>query len=115
MGGTEPGRTEFEPVAQGEGWREERPDCTSSSSSRRAGTGSPAASRTTPDGTVNVLNLVEGDEAVVESPSADFEPFVVHYAETFIVPASVGALPHPSARPRAETPLATVKAYVREP
>jgi mannose-6-phosphate isomerase class I len=42
------------------------------------------------DGTVNVLNLVEGAEAVVESPDGAFEPFVVHYAETFIVPASVG-------------------------
>ncbi|KQO63441.1 class I mannose-6-phosphate isomerase [Curtobacterium sp. Leaf261] len=41
-------------------------------------------------GTVNVLNLVEGAEAVVESPTGAFEPFVVHYAETFIVPASVG-------------------------
>ena len=39
---------------------------------------------------MNVLNLVEGDEAVVESPSGEFEPFVVHYAETFIVPACVG-------------------------
>ena len=42
-------------------------------------------------GTVNVLNLVEGDEAIVESPTGAFEPFVVHYAETFIVPAAVGA------------------------
>jgi hypothetical protein len=37
-----------------------------------------------------VLNLVEGDEVVVESPSGAFAPFVVHYAETFIVPAAVG-------------------------
>ena len=41
-------------------------------------------------GTVNVLNLVEGAEAVVESPTGAFAPFVVHYAETFIVPAQVG-------------------------
>jgi mannose-6-phosphate isomerase class I len=39
---------------------------------------------------VHVLNLVEGEEAVVESPCAEFEPFHVHYAETFIVPAHVG-------------------------
>ena len=37
-----------------------------------------------------MLNLVEGDEVVVESPSGAFAPFVVHYAETFIVPAAVG-------------------------
>ena len=41
-------------------------------------------------GGVNVLNLVEGREAIVESPDEAFEPFVIHYAETFIVPAAVG-------------------------
>lgn len=38
---------------------------------------------------VHVLNLVEGKEAIVESLFATFEPFHVHYAETFIVPAQV--------------------------
>ncbi|GAA1441680.1 class I mannose-6-phosphate isomerase [Leifsonia poae] len=42
------------------------------------------------DGTVNVLNLVEGDVVEVASPTGAFEPYRVHYAETFIVPASVG-------------------------
>lgn len=42
-------------------------------------------------GSVNVLNLVEGDEAIITSPTEAFAPFVVHYAETFIIPASVGA------------------------
>nr|MBD3622980.1 class I mannose-6-phosphate isomerase [Sunxiuqinia sp.] len=41
------------------------------------------------DGGVQVICLVEGDEVIVESPSGAFEPFVVHYAEVFIVPASV--------------------------
>lgn len=65
-------------------------------------------------GTVNVLNLVEGEEAVVESPSGSFEPFVVHYAETFIVPAQVGAY---TIRPYGQavgSRLATIKAYVRD-
>lgn len=35
---------------------------------------------------VNVLNLVEGEEAVIESTDGSFEPFEVHYGETFIVP-----------------------------
>ena len=64
-------------------------------------------------GGVNVLNLVQGAEAVVESPSHAFEPFVVHYAETFIVPASVGKY---TIRPYGEavgTECATMKAYVR--
>jgi hypothetical protein len=40
---------------------------------------------------VNVLNLVQGDGAVVESPTGAFEPFLVGFAETFIVPANVGS------------------------
>ena len=41
-------------------------------------------------GSVNVLNLVEGRECVVESLHGEFEPFPVHYAETFIIPEKVG-------------------------
>lgn len=41
------------------------------------------------EGSVNVLNLVEGEEAIVESPDGSFEPMVVHYAETFVIPESV--------------------------
>lgn len=64
-------------------------------------------------GTVNVLNLVEGTEALVESPTAAFPPFVVHYAETFIVPAAVGAYTiSPTEASRGQC-LATVKASVR--
>ncbi|GAA5145915.1 class I mannose-6-phosphate isomerase [Microbacterium pseudoresistens] len=65
------------------------------------------------DGTVNVINLVEGDEARVVSPTGAFEPYVVHYAETFIVPASVGRYRiERTERTRSER-LATIKAYVR--
>lgn len=38
---------------------------------------------------VNVLNLVEGDEIIVEPEDGSFPPLTVNYAETFIVPASV--------------------------
>jgi mannose-6-phosphate isomerase class I len=41
------------------------------------------------DGSVHVLNLVEGKEAIVESPTGKFDPFIVHYAETFFIPAGV--------------------------
>jgi len=66
------------------------------------------------NGTVNVLNLIEGEEAIVESPTGAFEPFIVHYAETFIVPAQVGSYtirPHGAAQGKR---CATIKAFVRE-
>jgi mannose-6-phosphate isomerase class I len=65
------------------------------------------------NGGVNVLCLVEGREVIVESPEKKFRPFVVHYAETFVVPASVGAY---TIRPYGESEnkkCATVKAFVR--
>ena len=64
-------------------------------------------------GTVNVLNLVEGAAALVESPTDAFEPMTVRYAET--LPAAVGAY---RVRPLAgarSSPLGTIKAYVRSP
>ena len=64
-------------------------------------------------GSVNVLNLVEGREVVVESPSGSFEPFVVHYAETFIIPEAVREY---TIRPFGEsegTECATIKAFVK--
>ena len=64
-------------------------------------------------GTVNVLNLVEGDQVEVFSPIDAFPPMVINYAETFIVPAEVGRY---SIRPSAHSSsprFGTVKAYVR--
>ena len=64
-------------------------------------------------GGVNVLNLCEGREAIVESPNGAFDPFVVHFAETFIIPAAVGEY---VIRPHGESEgkrCATIKAYVR--
>jgi mannose-6-phosphate isomerase class I len=65
------------------------------------------------EGTVNVLNLVEGDVVEVVSPTNAFEPHRIHYAETFIVPASVGPyLIRRTADSTSET-FATVAASVR--
>lgn len=102
-----------EQLAEGQGWREERTGLHELEfiEVRRHWFTDAVPHHTA--GTVNVLNLVEGAEAVVESPTGAFEPFVVHYAETFIVPAAVGAYtirPHGSA---VGTECATVKAFVR--
>lgn len=79
-----------EPLAAGTGWREERTGLHALEfiETRRYWFTSPVPHDT--QGTVHVLNLIEGDRAVVESPSGAFDPFIVNYAETFIVPAAVG-------------------------
>jgi mannose-6-phosphate isomerase class I len=64
-------------------------------------------------GGVNVLNLVEGEEAIVESPANAFEPFIVHYAETFIIPAAVGEYTIAPYGKSEGKEVATLKAYVR--
>ncbi|MCB9267259.1 MAG: class I mannose-6-phosphate isomerase [Lewinellaceae bacterium] len=103
----------IEPVAEGKGWREEKTGLHKLEfiESRRHWFTGKVDHHT--GGGVNVLNLVEGREAIVESPDGAFEPFVVHYAETFIVPAAVGAY---SIRPYGESEgkeCATIKAFVR--
>ncbi|MFA5526538.1 MAG: class I mannose-6-phosphate isomerase [Acholeplasmataceae bacterium] len=41
------------------------------------------------NGSVNMGNLVEGKSAIIESLDGAFKPFEVHYAETFIIPATI--------------------------
>ena len=79
----------FSDVAEGEGWKEIKTGLHPNEfiETRRTSFSVPVTFRT--ENSVHVLNLVEGEEAVVESPEGRFEPFVVHYAETFIIPASV--------------------------
>lgn len=64
-------------------------------------------------GSVNVINLVEGREVIVESPSDLFDPFIVHYAETFIIPEQIKKY---TIRPYGESvgkKCATLKAQIR--
>ncbi len=41
------------------------------------------------DDSVSMCNVVDGAGVVISSPEGTFEPYEVHYAETFIIPASV--------------------------
>jgi mannose-6-phosphate isomerase class I len=102
-----------EPLAGGDGWREERTGLHRREfiETRRHWFAKPVRHDTA--GGVNVLNLVEGKAAIVESPDGAFEPFVVHYAETFIVPAAVGAYTIRPADAALGKECATVKASVR--
>ena len=102
------------PIASGDGWREERTGLHPKEFIETRRHWFTAAVPHDTMGTVNVLNLVEGREAIVESPTGAFDPFVVHYAETFIIPASVGAY---TVRPWGEaegSECATIKAFVRD-
>lgn len=65
------------------------------------------------EGTVNVLNLVEGDEVEIVSPAGAFAPFPVRYAETVIVPAAVGPYVIRRTPGSLSERFGTVKAYVR--
>jgi len=100
------------PIAEGKGWREERTGLHQREfiETRRHWFTRPVLHNTR--GHVNVLNLVEGREVLVESPSGKFDPVVIHYAETFIVPAAAGEY---TIRPGLHTPkpFATIKAFVR--
>lgn len=60
---------------------------------------------------VNMLNLVEGAEVEVQSVDGSFEPMPVHYAETFIVPESVGCYRIVNKRPG--TRVAVLQAFIR--
>ncbi len=115
-------RTEFtrrelvspiQPMGSGDGWREEKTGLHELEfiETRRHWFTGPVLHNTR--GTVNVLNLVEGREAIITSPENKFDPFVVHYAETFIIPAAVGEYliaPHGESVGRE---MATIKAFVR--
>lgn len=103
----------IEPIAEGEGWIEER---TGLHDNEFIETRRHWFTDTVPHQTgngVNVFNLIEGEEAIVESPTQAFEPLVVHYAETFIIPAAVGNY---TIRPYGQSvgkKCGTIKAFIR--
>jgi mannose-6-phosphate isomerase class I len=104
-------------VSRGDGWREERTGLHEAQfieTRRHWFTGAaPHDTGGEQTGSVNVLNLVSGDEATIDSPNDSFEPFVVHYAETFIVPAAVGRYRIRPVGRAVGTECATIKASIR--
>lgn len=104
----------FVPIAEGDGWREESTGLHEREfiETRRHWFTTKVSHNT--NGSVQVMNLVKGREAIVESPSDAFPPFIVHYAETFIIPAAVGTY---TIRPYGESEgqeCGTIKAYIRK-
>ena len=101
-------------LGEGPGWREERTGLYKSEyieTRRHWFTG--VVAHDTQGESVHVLNLVAGAEALVKSPTEAFAPFLIHYAETFIVPAAVGPY---TIEPHGESlghECATLKAFIR--
>jgi mannose-6-phosphate isomerase class I len=80
---------QFVETGRGDGWIEERTGLHKNEFiETRRQTFTKQVRHTTGD-SVNVLTLLEGKEIIVESPTNAFEPFIVHYAEAFIVPAHI--------------------------
>jgi hypothetical protein len=103
----------IEKVAEGDGWMEEHTGLHEREfiETRRHWFTKKVEHHT--NGGVQVICLVEGDEVVVESSANSFKPFIIHYAEVFIVPACVGEY---TIRPVGESEgkkCATLKAWVR--
>lgn len=106
-------RNQITIVAKGEGWIEERTGLHENEfiETRRHRFSAPVLHNT--NNSVNVFNLLEGDEIIIESPNNSFEPFIVHYAETFIIPANLGEY---TIRPYGKSEgkeCVTIKAYIR--
>jgi len=107
----------IEPTTNGKGWQEERTGLHEMEfiETRRTWFTEQYMGNTggSDRGSCHVINLVEGREAVIESPNSLFEPFIIHYAETTVIPASVGEY---SVRPFGDgegTKCGTLTAWVR--
>ncbi len=103
----------FEIISEGDGWIEEKTGLHKNEFiETRRHTFSKAVRHTTND-SVNVINLIDGEEIVVESLNGEFDPFIVHYAETFIIPACIEEYiirPHGLSEGKE---CKTIKAFVR--
>ncbi len=103
-----------ETIAEGKDWREERTGLHPLQfiETRRHWQSGTVLHET--GGTVNVLMVVDGKQAIVESPDNEFQPFPVNFGEAFIIPAKIKKY---SIRPYGKSEgeeIATLKAYVRD-
>jgi len=60
-----------------------------------------------------MLNLVEGAQVTISGLAGEFKPFDVHYAETFIIPASVGNYTMTPSGPSEGKTVSVIEALVK--
>ncbi|CAM4003450.1 class I mannose-6-phosphate isomerase [Lederbergia lenta] len=103
----------FEVINKGPGWQEERTGLHELEfiETRRHTFSVPVIHES--HGSVNVFNLVEGEEAIVESVDDSFAPFVVHYAQTFIIPEQIKTYKISPYGTSIGKTIMTIKAFVR--
>ena len=65
------------------------------------------------DNETNALCLVQGIEALIESPHHEFEPFIMHFAESICIPATIRNYTISPYGESAGEEIAVVKTYVR--
>ncbi len=62
---------------------------------------------------LNVLMLIDGKQAIIESPNQSFEPFIINYAEAIIIPAKVGEYTITPTKKSNGEKIAIIKAFVK--
>ena len=65
------------------------------------------------ENTLNVLMIIDGEQAIIESPTDAFDPFIVNFCEAFIVPANVGEYTVKPTGLSKNKKIALIKAFVR--
>lgn len=65
------------------------------------------------ENTLNVLMIIEGEQAIIESPTDAFDPFIVNFCEAFIVPANVGEYTVKPTGLSKNKKIALIKAFVK--
>jgi mannose-6-phosphate isomerase class I len=65
------------------------------------------------ENTLNVLMIIDGEQAIIESPTDAFDPFNVNFCEAFIVPANVGEYTVKPTGLSKNKKIALIKAFVK--
>jgi len=65
------------------------------------------------ENTLNVLMIIDGEQAIIESPTDAFDPFIVNFCEAFIVPANVGEYTVKPTGLSKNKKIALIKAFVK--
>lgn len=105
----------FKPIqiAQGEGWVEEKTGLHDYEfiETRRIWQSVKTLQKTNNE--TNALNLISGKEALIESPSGQFAPFVIHFAESVVIPALIDEYTISPFGESADQEIGIMKAFVR--